>query len=389
MSRLGLWTDAVYREEDGRVFTDESCFQFLRFASAVGDHFDELVLFGREAPDGVPTEFELPAERARLAPLPHYSSLRDVPGVLRALPRIAGAAWRGLGRVDLMWVIGPYPFSGIFVLLGLLRRKRVVLGVRQDTMEYYRQRLPHRTMKPLLGPLWLLEGSYRLMARVLPVTAVGEAIARRYGAPREGVLGYVTALTRASDVAEAEPERDWAGCLRLLSVGRIEPEKAPLLMVEALAELERRRPGRYSLTWAGTGRLADAVRARAEELGISALVEMPGYVSYEPDLRRLYGQVHMLVHFTLTEGVPQVVLQAMAAGTPIVASDVGGVRAALDGGAAGLIVPPGDSPALVRAIEETAGDAPARERRVQRGLELARGQTLEGESARVARFLAG
>jgi len=389
VSRLGLWIDTVYREQGGRVLTDENCYQFLRFACSVGERFDELVLFGREAPEGVPTRFELPGEDNRLAPLPYYSSLRDVSGVLRALPRLAGAAWRGLGRVDVMWVIGPYPFSGIFVLLGLLRRKRVVLGVRQDTMQYYRQRLPHRALLPLLGPLWLLEASFRLMARALPITAVGDAIARRYGAPREGVLEYVTALTRADEVAERVPEHDWSRRLRLLSVGRIEPEKAPLLMVEALAELERRRPGRYSLTWAGTGRLAEAVRTRAEELGVGALVELPGYVSYEPDLRRLYQQVHMLVHVALTEGLPQVLLQAMAAGTPIVASDVGGVRAALDGGAAGLVVPPADASALVRAVEEMADDTSARERRVQRGLELARNRTLEGESGRVARFLAG
>lgn len=389
MTRLGLWTDSVYQDRGGRVYSNEATYQFLRFAGKVGERFDQLVVFGREAPDDVPTRFELPGRDNRLAPLPYYASLRDVPGVLRALPGLAAAIWRGLGRVDVMWVIGPYPFSGIFVLLGLLRRKRVVLGVRQDTMQYYRARLPHRALSPLLGPLWLLEAFYRVMARVLPITAVGDAIARRYGAPRKGVLEYVTALTPRSEVAQGPPALNWSGRLRLLCVGRIEPEKAPLLMVEALAELERRHPGRYSVIWAGTGRLAEATRARAEELGVGELLELPGYVSYEPDLRLLYREVHMLVHVALTEGLPQVVLQAMAAGTPIVASDVGGVRAALDGGAAGLVVPPGDRSALIRAIEETTDDGPARDRRVERGLELARERTLEGESERVARFLAG
>lgn len=388
MTRLGLWTDSIYAERDGRVYSNEDSFQFLRFACKVGEHFDELVVFGRHAPAEVPTEFELPGHRNRLAPLPYYASLRDVVGLLRALPGLVAGVWRGLGRVDVMWVIGPYPFSAIFVLLGLARRKRVVLGVRQDTMEYYRARLPHRVLAPVLGPLWLLEAFYRVGSRVLPLTAVGDSIARRYGAPRAGVLEYVTALTPRTDVADQPPDLDWSGRLRLLSVGRIEPEKAPLMMVEALAELERRAPGRYSLTWAGTGRLADATRARAEELGIGELLALPGYVPYEPDLRLLYREVHMLVHVALTEGLPQVVLQAMAAGTPIVASDVGGVKAALDGGAAGLVVPPGDRSALVRAVEQTAEDAPARTRRVERGLELARGRTLEVESERVARFLA-
>ena len=389
MTTLGLWLDAVYREQDGRVHTNEACLQFLRFASRVGDHFDELVMFGREVPPEVTTQFELPARRVRLAPLPYYRSLRDVSGVLRAVPRLAGAAWRGMKGVDVMWVLGPYPWSWLFVLLALLRGKRVVLGVRQDTMDYYRQRLPHPALRVLLGPLWLLEGSFRLLAKALPITTVGPAIASRYGAPREGVLQYRTALYRAADVPDEPPKHDWDGRLRLLSVGRIEPEKDPLLMIETLAELERRRPGRYSLMWAGTGRLVGAVRERAEQLGIGDLVELPGYVPYEPELRRIYGEVNMLVHVALTEGLPQVILQAMAAGTPIVATDVGGVRAVLEDGAAGLVVPPSSKAALVEAIEATVDDPAARERRVLRGLELARAHTQEVETARVARFLAG
>ena len=51
-------------------------------------------------------------------------------------------------------------------------------------------------------------------------------------------------------------------------VGRLEPEKNPLLVVEALAQLDARSGGRYHLTWVGRGGLESAVRRRAEELGI-------------------------------------------------------------------------------------------------------------------------
>lgn len=391
--RLGLYIDAVYRVEsrDGvaQVATDDECFQFLRFGKEVGARFDQLVLFGREAPRELATDFDLgPEGRLQVAPLPYYPNLRRLLAVARVAPRTIAAIWRGLDRVDSVWVFGPYPFSLPFVALALLRRKRVVLGVRQDTMAYYRSRLPSRLMAPVLAPLWLIEAGYRVLGRVLPVTAVGARIAGRYGGPRPGVLEHTVSLTPASEVADRPPERDWSGQLRLLTVGRIEPEKVPLLMVDVLARLEREAPGRFQLTWAGAGRLAGPMRERAQELGVGERLELPGYVPFGPELMSLYRDCHLFVHTAVTEGVPQVLLEAMAAGTPIVATDVGGVSAALEDGRAGLVVPPGDPDAVVEAVLRMAGDPELRRRCVEAGLALARRRTLEAEAGAVAEFLA-
>jgi glycosyltransferase involved in cell wall biosynthesis len=72
-----------------------------------------------------------------------------------------------------------------------------------------------------------------------------------------------------------------------------------------------------------------------------------------------------------------------------VATAVGGVPSALGGGEAGLLVPPSDRDALVEAILRLTEDAELRARMVERGLELAAGNTLESSSARVARFIRG
>jgi glycosyltransferase involved in cell wall biosynthesis len=94
------------------------------------------------------------------------------------------------------------------------------------------------------------------------------------------------------------------------------------------------------------------------------------------------------VHVSLTEGTPQVLVEALASGTPVVGTDVGGVRRALDGGRAGILIPPSDRDALTAAIGRVGRDPALRERLVSAGLELARGRTLESEAARVAAFLA-
>src|SRR5439155_1588029 len=83
--------------------------------------------------------YELPAE-VELVELPHYRDLTHPGEVARSVPGTIRAMWRGLERVDVVWAFGPHPFAIVLALLALLRRKRLVLGVRQDTLGYYRNR---------------------------------------------------------------------------------------------------------------------------------------------------------------------------------------------------------------------------------------------------------
>ena len=383
--RLGLYIDAMYRRApDGTVLTNFETLPFLRFGCEVGSRFDSLVLFGRAAPEDAGVGYALPPGPS-LAELPWYPSLAHLGAFARAVVRILPALWRGLDRVDVVWAFGPHPVSLVLAVMGLVRRRRVVLGVRQDTMRYFRTRLRKRSTAPLLAPLWLLDFAWRAVARAVPVTVVGPELERRYGGPRRGVLPMTVSLMRSAEVA-AEPRPVASDPVDLLTVGRIEPEKNPMLLVDALADLNA-SGRRFRLTWVGTGRLSDAVRERAQERGVGGALELAGFVPPGEELLARYREADVFVHVALTEGVPQVLLEALACATPVVATDVGGVSFALDGGAAGLLVPPRDREALVAAVRTAVEDAEGRETRVRRGLELARDRTLEAEAARAAEFL--
>lgn len=376
--------DAVFRRSGARVSTDRA---FLLFAAEVGARFDGLVLFGRTLDTPEAADYDL-HEAAELVELPHYTSLLHVGEVARALPGTVRAMWRGLDRVDTVWVIGPNPYDLLLIGMALLRRRRVALGVRQDTVAYYRARVPGRRWWPAVAAMRAVDRVYRLLARRVPTTVVGEEIARSYGAGLPTVLPITVSLVRAADVAPAVPARTWDGRLELLTVGRLEREKNPLLLVEALAELERAEPGRYHVTWVGRGPLEGDVLRLAERLGVRDRITLHGYVAFGEGLFELYRRAHLFVHVSLTEGVPQVIVEALACGTPVVATDVGGVGAAFGAPGVALLVPPADRKALVAAIRQVVGDGASREARTRRGLELVRSLTLEAESERVARFIA-
>jgi glycosyltransferase involved in cell wall biosynthesis len=390
-ARLGVYQDGPFHSvetpEGRRIAPDPVDAPFLRFVRAVGEQYGSLTVFARTVATGEADPRLLLPAGVHIVDLPDYGNLRRLPAVAKASVRTSVAFWRGLDEVDTVWAFGPHPFELLLVLLAGLRRKRIVLGVRQDTPAYFRSRLPNARWKPVLAGVRALDGLNRLLARRLPATVVGEAVARRYASRRGRVLAMAPSLVAAADVVPSPPERDWSGEIGLFTVGRIDAEKNPLLVVEAMAALEHERPGRFRLRWAGVGPLEDDVSRRAEELGVSDRIELLGYVPFGPRLLELYRSAHMLVHVSLTEGVPQVLVEALASGTPIVATDVGGVGAALEGGSAGLLVPPADVEALSGAILRLSDDGELRARLVARGLELARERTLEAEAGRVANFL--
>jgi len=388
--RLGVYVDDIYRvvENDraGRRISSDRA--FILFAYAVSQHFDDLVLFGRAVESDHDADYVLPGD-VDLAALPSYANLRELIEVTKSAIGTGKEMWRGLERVDTVWVFGPHPFGFLLVALARLRGKRVALGVRQDTLRYHAARLNGRRWAPMLGLVRLADGFHRLLARRIPTTVVGAELAGHYGPERRTTYAMTVSLVPERELELPPAARDLAGKVELLTIGRLEVEKNPLLVVETLAELERRRPGRFHVTWIGRGKLEDEVRARAEALGVSELITLRGYVPFGPELLDLYRQADVFMHVSLTEGVPQVLVEALACGTPIVATAVGGVARALEDGRAGLLVPAEDRDALVAAVERLVDEPDLRARLVAEGRTLVRNVTLEAESARVADFIAG
>jgi glycosyltransferase involved in cell wall biosynthesis len=288
-----------------------------------------------------------------------------------------------------VWVFGPHPFAFLLVGLALLRRKRVVLGVRQDTVAYFLTRVPNARWKPAIFAARAWDVGFRALARILKTTVVGSELSQRYGGARRGLLPMTVSLVRDEDVVARVAQRDWTGRIDLLTVGRIDQEKNPLLLVKAMASLERARPGRYHLAWVGTGPLEDEVAQHARALGLDDQIEFVGFLPFGAELLDRYRRAHVFVHVSLTEGVPAVLIEALASGTPIVATAVGGVGAALDYGRAGILVPPSDLGSLVAALMRIVDDAEYRNRLVAHGLDLARESTLDAQAASVAQFMRG
>jgi glycosyltransferase involved in cell wall biosynthesis len=139
---------------------------------------------------------------------------------------------------------------------------------------------------------------------------------------------------------------------RILALGRLSPQKRPDLAVEAFARVHERLP-QSELLLAGRGPEEARVRELATRLGVEGAVRILGP---REDVAELLATASCLVLSSDYEGCPLSVLEAMAAGVPVVATRVGGLPELIDHGRTGLLVDPGRPEALAEGIVSLLSD---------------------------------
>lgn len=145
--------------------------------------------------------------------------------------------------------------------------------------------------------------------------------------------------------------RDNSG-VRLITVGRLSPEKGQICLLDAFARACGENEA--TLTIVGHGPLAAELQARAEQLGIADRVRFTGRLGTTETMAEIAAH-DALVLPSFMEGLPVVLIEALALGRPVIASQVAGIPEAVVHGHNGLLVPPLDVAALAKAIEALVG----------------------------------
>jgi len=155
------------------------------------------------------------------------------------------------------------------------------------------------------------------------------------------------------------PPPEPSDCPHLLAVGRLVPKKGFTTLLRACAMLKEER--RFRCTIVGSGPRARRLKAFARWLGLRRMVSFPGWVPYR-SMPALYAGADVVVvpsRRTLgcdRDGLPNVVVEAMACGVPVVGSDFAGIPEAIEHERTGLLCPPGEPEDLAASIERMLSD---------------------------------
>ena len=211
---------------------------------------------------------------------------------------------------------------------------------------YYNERLQRRVALRL---------AIAVSDQVVAVSAtLKQAIARDLHVPASKIAVLLNGVRHDEPrrVTLREELRLSAGDRLVVAVGNLYPVKGHAYAIDALARLADRHPSVH-LAISGRGELAGALLERARQHGLEGRVHLLGL---RADVPAVLAAADLFVLPSLSEGLPLALLEAMFAACPIVATDVGQVRSALNSGAAGLLVPPANSEALAAALDRLLSD---------------------------------
>lgn len=137
----------------------------------------------------------------------------------------------------------------------------------------------------------------------------------------------------------------------ILSVGRLAPGKGWEDLLTAVALLHSSL-GQITIKIVGDGPQRSMLEKQIKQLGLEARVELVGHVSSRDALAALYRQALLYIMPSHHEGLPTVVLEAMASGCAVLSTDVGGIPEVITSGKNGLLVPPREPRQMAEAIEQ-------------------------------------
>jgi glycosyltransferase involved in cell wall biosynthesis len=264
---------------------------------------------------------------------------------IKALKRLVRAE-----RIDLVHAHSPYAAVG--GRIALWRQKVPFVHHEQNVWQAYRR-----------ATYW---GNVLTYGRNDHVFAVSEAVRQsiQYPAPlRFRRLPPIEKLNNAIDPPAIAAAGDPAGFRRELGIDEGTPvvgtvasfkwQKGHQYLLRAAALVRRRFPDvRFVLV--GTGPLEQEIRREADELGLNGTLILAGS---RDDVPRVMSAFDTFALSSVEEGFGIVLLEAMAAGTPVVATRVGGIPEVVTDGRDGLLVPARDPAALAEAIGAVLGDA--------------------------------
>ena len=382
--RLGIvyhmpfWVDTAgtLREVEG---------SFARYVDSLAPYFDEIVLCVPVLKEGRGEGTPIRSSNVTLAALPPFEGpVQFYPKLMRVLPRLLSF----VRRIDVLHCRVPTPAAMFaFTLAKLFGRPAFVLVV--GDLAALLPTMPYRGLKQALWKAYTAfeERNVQWMVDRSLVFANGAALAAKHSRIGQPVIETRTTTIDADSIALREDT--CAGRrVKLLTVSRIDPRKGLRVLPEAVRLLvDRGHDVTLDVVGPAVGAPGEAERvaieAAAVSYGVADRLRFCGAVPLDR-LLPMYGSYDLFVLPTLPgEGIPRVLLEAMAAGLPVITSRVAGIPSLITHESNGLLMPEATAAATADAVQRCVADAALRRRLIAEGYATARRHTLQGLAARM------
>ncbi|MDW8322187.1 MAG: glycosyltransferase [Armatimonadota bacterium] len=384
MKTLGIYyATACYRDEQGRYYTSNGLGRYLQVLDERFPQVQVHLLAPTTREPLAHLRFPLP-ERVQVYELPYFETFIGAVKVRQPLRRRLREFVKER-PADIVWLRYPGAYAPVLWRECTRRRIPCFFEIVGEPVMLLR-RSP--TRNPVSKWLSVMVASVhqwelRRIVRVCPAFANSMAIAKPFAPIVKRIIHPSTLADEdfclRKDTCVVEP-------LKVLFVGALRHEKSLDTLIEAVASLQAKGMCVH-LHVVGDGELRTDWEGLANRMLQPDTYRFYGFQTDPRVLHAYYCQADVFVLPSVSEGLPRVVVEAMARSVPVVATSVGGIPDIIRHGETGLLVPPRDVRALAQAIERIIREPELRRRLIANGYALARQHTTEVFLRRVFEFV--
>ena len=371
---------------DGKRYSTNS--NFINFLLAFKKYFDEIILL-------VPVQY-MQREKGKMfvdlgntevRALPFHKNLLDMYWKLPfTLFTTIGKVKRAVEESDIVFIDEQHIQSTLLYGLINYSRKNIFFWIRADIEKSF-ENLGYSGIKEVIAKIFarIHLKLNKAMASRYPTFVVGDKAYRKY---RDGnKKAYKTHISLVLEkhilprsVALETSQRKG---INLLSLGRLTPVKGLNYLIEALPLVVKKTNVSIRLLIVGSGGQEGQLRKKVKENNLSGYVTFAGYIPFESEVLRLYTEADIFLSSSLSEGFPQTFFEAMARGTAIISTNVGGIPDIIKEGVNGLLITPRDSQQIADAIIRLIENTKLRARLIENGIETVKKYTLEAQIKKI------
>jgi len=345
--KIGLYTEATYSSKFNSIHSSDIFLLFIRQAFPK----NEIHLIGRYFKDNKEGKYKLQPGKEHFSKLSYY---KNIAKLIMQFPYYIFINYQVIKfyikKIDHLLIAVPSPLSLYLVYLAKKNNKTISIFIRQETVELIRHRYP-KSKLPLITALFLekLLTIFLKRNQNIPVFTFGTMITEKYKKITSNVIPIADTRYSLNDIiSESDIKRiDWQCQIKLIFVGRIEKAKG----IENLLEtLKRIKEYNFHLTIVGDGNFKSEYSALTKKLEINNNVSFTGFIPYGENLLSIIKEHDIFILPSLSEGLPQVILEAMACGILVLASNVGGIPLIVKNGFNGFTFNPNSDTELKEII---------------------------------------
>jgi glycosyltransferase involved in cell wall biosynthesis len=376
-----LYHMPFWQTPDGTIYEAEG--SFARYVDSLAPYFDAIDICAPAFATPPAGGTRVRAGNVRLTPLPFFPGPRQF---YPMLPAVYSRLRRWVDGCDAVHLRVPTP-AAVFAFRLARSRKRPIFLLVVGDYRALQPHLPYRGVKKALFAAYVAfeERALSYMTRHALTFVNGAALRKKHEHTGARVYETKTTTLQESDIG-GRSDSCQSASLRLLTVSRIDPRKGLRELPAAVAALvDSGIDATLDIVGSPIGLIGEeegrAILAEAARHNVQDRVTLRGAVPLDA-LMKLYREYDVFVLPTRPgEGIPRVLLEAMANGLPIVTSDVSGIGSLIVNGQNGLLLDDAGAPAIANAVRLLAETPDVRRRIIRQGYDTARAHTLERQAA--------